>query len=625
MNKTLFGLALLTYSWETKKKDILDSYLSLIASIITEKQYTIVNHDILKDDMVNMYGINIPHGAIESILRRMLKNAMLSRDNGEYIALHEKIAPHVKIDNRNELNNLFDDILRDLLQYSKNHFQIQFTVDEMEKGFIGFLKEFDLDLMFGNDDGETVLPFVKENKKAKYIIAKYITEIHTSFPQKFEIIVKLAKGHAIASLITYDAIGNYSGSLNDVDIYMDSPVIFNLIGLNGESNLKLSQELISNLKKNGAKIKIFHTNYKEVVSTLSDAIRRLETKEYEISHCSRIMRTAIREGYTSQQIQMKYTQLDAILAKMEIPIVHSPELSAKERLYQIDEALLQQNIENLYSVEGKKIPYYKIDTISRDVESISNIFKLRKQHIANSLKNSKAIFLTSNEMLAYAAKKFEKSEWRYGSTIPVCLTDIFLSTILWANYPAPNDNLNIKQLISECYYITDLDNRVLVKFYEDVDRMHNENAFTDEQYYLLRASKLTYSLLEKKTLNDIEEYTDKTPGEILQDIDLEIRRDLKEERNKTSTIDSNIRKFAKFGGKCTFYIIGFVIILLVLMAKWLNPKIDGTIFNSSLYIVALLLGIFGFLRWMEIIPTKSKIESKIENFIYSKLRVLITE
>jgi len=257
--------------------------------------------------------------------------------------------------------------------------------------------------------------------------------------------------------------------------------------------------------------------------------------------------------------------------------------------------------------------------------NISNIFKIRKRTHATSLKASKAILLTSNEFIAYAAKKYERNDWEFKSTIPVCVTDIFLSTILWANYPSKNDNLNIKLLISECYNIIELDNRLLNKFYEDINKMHKENIITDEQFYLLSASNLTYTLLEQKTLNDIDEYTDKTPSEILEDLQLKINAGLLVEQGKLSRIDNNIRKFSKFLAKSTFVIIALLLIGLSILLKAKNPQLDTNWFNYTAWSISAVIGVFGFLRWMEVIPTKLKIESTIEDFIFTKAKNILNK
>ena len=626
MNKTLFGLALLSYNWEQSKKDIIDSYIPLICNSIRSKTYSKITRENVQDDFQEFYGINIPLGAIETILKRMARDGLLNKQTGEWLVNYEKVCEAVKTNEKDELDTAFQELVLDLNKYSKESFSVELSTEEIEAGIIAFFKDYDLDLLFANNNGDSVLPKVKESKKAKYIIAKFITDLQSKDPRKFKTVLKLAKGYAIASLITYEDIQNYSGNLNDVEIYLDAPIIFNLLGLNGDSNLKLGQELIDSLKHNGAKLKVFDLNYGEVIKTIQDAIKRLNSRNFDITKSSRVLRTAIRENISAQQLQIKLNQLESMLKHHSISKVGTPSLSPTEHKYQIDETKLTKTIEDLYKKnESHKTPVYISEKIERDVEAISGIFKIRKQTRATSLKSSKAILITSNEQIAYAAKVHERNEWEFKSIIPVCVTDIFLSTILWANYPTKNDNLNIRQLISECYNIIELDNRLLSKFYEDINKMHKENIITDEQFYLLSASNLTYTLLEQKTLNDIEEYTDKTPSEILEDLQLRIEAGLNAEKAKLSRIDNNIRKFSRFIGKSTFIVIAALLIGLSIFLRAKNPQLNTNWFNFTAWSISAVLGVFGLLRWMEVIPTKLKIETKVDDFIFTKVKNILNK
>lgn len=626
MNKTLFGLALISYNWENNRKDIIDSYIPLVCNSIRSKTHSKVTRENVQDDFKEFYGINIPVGPIESILKRMAKDGFLNKHAGEWLVNYDKVYELVKTDEKDELDIAFKELMADLNKYSLDAFSLELSSEEIEAGIIAFFKENDLDLLFANSNVQSVLPRVKESKKAKYIIAKFITDLQTKEPRKFKTILKLAKGHAIASLITYEDIQHYAGNLNDVEVFLDAPIIFNLLGLNGDSNHKLGKELIDALKNNGAKLRVFELNYGEVIKTVQDAIKRLNGKNYDITKSSRVLRTAIRENISAQQLQIKINQLESMLKNYSIVKVDTPSLSESEYKYQIDDAKLTKAIEDLYKRnEFQKTPWFIAEKIERDVEAISAIFKIRKQTQATSLKSSKAILLTSNEQIAYAAKVYERNEWAYRSSIPVCVTDIFLSTILWANYPTKNENLNIRQLISECYSIIELDNRLLNKFYDDINRMHKENIITDEQFYLLSASNLTYALLEQKTLNDIEEYTDKTPSEILEDLQLSINAELIVEKSKLSVIDNNIRRFSKFIAKGVFILLGVILIFLSIIIKTKKPELDNNWFNCTFLIISIALGVFGILRWMELIPTKLKVETVIDDFIFTRLKNLLNK
>jgi len=607
MDKTIFGLAYLNSNWENNGKDIIDSYVPLACKCIIDKEYKQITRDDLHNDFNTTFGLNVDLGPCETILKRMVKNGYLKKQQGIYQIETIQIHKQQKGIDERRIETDYADILNDIAKYTKKEYRVEYQEAAIENGLLSFLKEFDVDITLASEEVETTFSKIRENKKLKYIISKYIIYIQKKDSKRFKKIVDIAKGHAIAMLIAYENVKNYTGNLNNIEIYLDAPIIFNLLGINGESNLALANELVSNLKSNSAQLKLFEINNNEVVKTISDAIDRLKTGNYSLPKCSRVLRTAIREGYSANTLQIKLNQLESIYEKFDIQIVGTPDFDVK---YEIDQNKLAKIIEDIYTHNGETfLPEYKRGQIENDVETISYIYRIRKNTAITNLKNGKAILLTSNEAIAFASKHNEVSPNTVKPAIPPCLTDIFLSTILWANYPSQNSELNAKRLISECYANTELDNKLLQRFYNDVEKMHKEHTISDEQFYLLNSSNLTYKILEKQTLNDIEEYTDKTPAEVVEDV-------INSYRQGEITINNNIQKLSNGIGRVVFWSFFISLISISILNRIIAPKLSGTIWEIILYVFAFLLGLFGLFRWGNIIPDRKRIVDLISNCIY---------
>jgi hypothetical protein len=624
MNKALFGLALINHNWERENKDIIDSYIPLLCSIIKSKGYSNINREKICEDIKANYGIEMTLGAIEGILKRMLGDNLLKRDKGEYGVDFNKVCDKVKNNFKDEFDLLYTDLITQLQNYSQQKFNIEFTTEDCDNGIISFFKEYDVSILFAENEGISILPVVKESKKIKYVIANFILYAYEKNKKIFANVVKLAKGYSIASLITYSDFQSYTGTMESVDIFLDAPLIFSLMGLNGESNLKLSQELIKELDLNKARLNVFEVNYNEVVGTIEEAIQRLRSGKNDLRYSSRVLRTAVRENISANELQIKLTQLEQTLKRFKISVVPIP--PSNNPTYIIDENKLRETIKVLYSKDGGYISQNRLDQIDNDVISISAIFRLRKSTHAVSLKNCKALLITNNEQIAYAAKKHEREDWYYKSAIPTCVTDILLSTILWANYPRKNENLNVRRLMSECYYMMDIDSKILGRYYNDVERMHKENQITDDQYYMLTASNLAYNLLEKKTFNDFEVYTDKTAAEILEDIQLDFSRQADEQRTRNELVDSNLKRISCIVAKSIFFILfiglAVVAILFKIKSKWI---FDKWYLDVIYYLFAGLIASFGFLRWSNWIPSRERIEKKLTDLIFNWITRILTK
>ncbi len=614
---TFFGLAFLHYSWELSHKDLLDSYTPLVCECILQMSLDTVNRDDLKKSLNQTYGINLDLGVIETILKKCVSKRILYREAGEYHINIIELQKNIKQANRDDIAEMYDQIVENIVEFAKKQFKVVFRNEEIEKGLLAFLKEYDTDIVMSTACVDDIFININETKRLKYIISKYI--IHTKDHKKgdFKKILDIAKGHSIASLITLSNINAYVGQLNKVDIYLDAPIIFNIMGVNGEPNNTLSTELIKSLKDKGAKIKVFKINEEEVISTVTDAIERLTTKDYVLYKSSRILRTAVRESYTPSRLRTKLEQLPKLFEKYDIEIVDAPAFDPK---FSIDEKKLTELIEKYYLARGSRsrLNHKQKESIERDVQTISYIYQIRGSENPQTLKQSKAILLTSNQAIAFCSNNHSISNYGHQSKIAPSETDLFLSTILWANYPSKNEDIKMKQLMTVCYNNIELDDKIFQKFYQDICRLHEEQTITEEQFYLLNASNLTYKLLEKRTLNDIDEYTDKTPQEIVEDL-------MNTLQHGEIVITNNVKVLSVGVAKLLFWLIWALLFVAIFFVNKLLPKIPikSVALNWGLTIIAGLLGGFGLFRWIGIIPSKSKIVECFCNKIYNGIMKIL--
>ena len=95
----------------------------------------------------------------------------------------------------------------------------------------------------------------------------------------------------------------------------------------------------------------------------------------------------------------------------------------------------------------------------RDVDSITSIYILRKWKSPRHLKDVGHIFMTTNSGIALAARKYELSRNGSSYSIPACLTDTFVGTILWLQSPAKIFTINQRKSVN---LVKDFSNSVLI-------------------------------------------------------------------------------------------------------------------------------------------------------------------
>ena len=596
----------------------LDLYVPLVCKSILKHNAKEASRDDLKSWFSEDYGMSkVYQGVFDTLLRKMKGNC-LTLNNGKYEVNMPEI---IKVNQKHEERDItaeFDNLLKRIQSFSKDNYQLDISLDEVQNGVLDFLYSRDGDLIFAQDKVVGVLQKQKngktQDKKLRYVISQFVIWSKDNDSSSFVLFVKLAKGHALTSIVTMKDTSSYTGKMKEVTIALDTPLIFNLLGLNYKTNLELENELIEVLRKQEASFVVFQGHYQEVKQSINTAIHLLTTKNYDLNKASRLLRYAIKNRLSPHFLRTKLQQLDAVLERYKITVIGAPssELGFKE----IDVKKLDTLLATRYSEDGNpdSIDENTRRIIATDVDIVSYIYRLRGNNVATNLKNCTALLITTNTALAYASKHPDLSDIVH--SIPVCLTDVFMSTMLWFNYPNVDADVNEKLLISECYKNITLSDDILQKFYKDVEKINEETPLTEEQILDANTSEVVMDLLESKTYNDSNLYTDMTAAEVLEVMEQKRNKDLKDKENRLNNISENTwrksRKIASF----FFSLIWIVLVALFLFLNfidWRNWKGWNIFFN----ILSILPALWGLLSWRGWIWPKVNVIDWLSKLVYN--------
>lgn len=326
IDKTLLGYAILDY-YSNKNMDILDTYIPLFCSCLISSGLEKVDRDIMKQLLQQTYGFeSITLGAIESILIRMRTRKFLYQEKKVLYVDSKKILSFKEEHPESGLEEKFDILVNDILLFSRNFPDINFTSDQIKAGLLAFLEIYDGDILFADENFTDVLAKQKKKRTIKYVISKYILDVYDSKPETVKVLMQLAKGHAISKVVTLKNFDAYIGKLDKLVIALDAPIVFNLLGLNGESNYRLVLELMNILKDNKASFIMFNKNYNEVVNTINDAYWRLKTGNFDFDKSSRVLRFAKRNHKSPDFLQTKLQQVEQVLTDWNVSIEDAPNL-----------------------------------------------------------------------------------------------------------------------------------------------------------------------------------------------------------------------------------------------------------------------------------------------------------
>jgi hypothetical protein len=641
MNRTLLSLAILKTNWDTNQKDYIENFVPFVAELISRKKHTVLDDKQLSEDFKTEFGLVIPTHPTITILNRAAKRGLVQRDHNRFIPVIEK-ATELGFGKRSaEQQRALEKVFGELKAFALASFNRTIEDKEIEAAFISYLRDHDLDILFAAEYGSP-LPEVKNPQKVRYIVARFITECSKKEPQLFKFILDITVGHALAATILYREFNNFGGKLDSVAFYFDTRFLLRLIGLEDEHRQFAAEELLRILADQKAKLGVFELTLQEVKRILDDCLDKLQKGNVDIANESRAVRYLVRHNKKASDVEQLILRLPSLLEEFHIITEPFPEYDALKK-YQIDENDLFNLIVEIYSTFDPTFnKTAKEKTVRRDVDVISAIYRARKGARPNIIKDARAFFVSPNTALAYASRRFEAKANGLHFSIPCCVTDVFLGTLIWLQTPAKVQAISEMKLIADCFAALQPSDLLLKKYLQAVEVLKNDGKITNDQYYLLRTHRAAINLLEEKTLGDPEAFEGKTAEEILDDIIANIKAEerrllqeekerhsataqlLEDERKKRAAVVNAIDRRADQMANAVSNVLSgllFVVLTLSLVYRFFPELIPALApYKNWWLFIALASGVLVLFIRLNIRATKDKLKAWLRNQISKFLK-----
>lgn len=315
---------------------------------------------------------------------------------------------------------------------------------------------------------------------------------------------------------------------SDLHIYLDSPIVFALLGMDDSSRTESYKQLIADMLKAKCSVHVLDHNFQEVDSIIARAAGWATTTLYDLRkannaarffHDSQMSETEISEF--CENIETKLNELGVTVKETSYDIFQDK--------FQEDETCLFDMVKARYLDHGYELSQEKEDSIRIDVRSIIMIYRERQGQTATRLQNAKHIMLTSNNAIANVSKKYESNRSRQAGHIPACISADLFGAILWLDSPMQTLEYQKKKLLAACYAFLKPDKVMLDKYIQSLDEARNADAINEKKFLFLRTHKVVLDSLMDITKGDYARFNSNTYLEVYEDIQAKAQKKYKDE------------------------------------------------------------------------------------------------
>lgn len=251
-NNVLIGTAMLTAIWDQTHKDNLELLKPFILYLVGCNTNISDEIDIIKIiyDMDFKFGFpNIPKAVIEKIFNRM-KKVIMKKQKKYYLI--EDLSEDIKQfeENKNKIQYESEKVVKELMDYLKesNKNFNKLTLEETKKLLYIFLEKNGFITLDNIEELKNIEKY--KTDQVNYYIAKFILKENEDNTIVFNNIYKIVCGFMLANTIYIQVENDNKASLKNLNCYLDTPIILNLLELKTEEENNSAQLLVELLEKN---------------------------------------------------------------------------------------------------------------------------------------------------------------------------------------------------------------------------------------------------------------------------------------------------------------------------------------------------------------------------------------
>ena len=368
---------------------------------------------------------------------------------------------------------------------------------------------------------ENNLSLEGDNIKYYYIFQCFLKELYNSDRESLSLVENFGIANQIQNIVIYSAeVDNYF--LADCVIFLDTPILMRVLGYDGVELATSYRAFISDLKKAGAKIKIFEHTFEELWSILFNFKRCIAQGIFDGKGVMTFLnaRKEFLESPDKKELPLDKELVRDNIETIGFEIIDISEidnLKDKDNYtdWNVDVPILK---ECLIQADSS---YHKYESrLNKDCQSITAIFRLRKNKgisYPKNIREGKYYLLVDNFALITALNEYYKKT-NERKTINELLLESSIIFDLWQNLSG-KDDLNRSLFRSKCFALNTIDEKFKEALYRETRKLEVYNSEIKIDHQLIsrpdieglvysasiRDNRLDGEYLSKTLLNVIDE------------------------------------------------------------------------------------------------------------------------
>ena len=499
-DKFVKGYAVLKSEW--LNRDILDEYIPFVATIIIENNVDEVDELFLTKKLNEKYNDIFQENFVRQILSQAVRKGVIINNRGKFVVDKTNVKQYaIKMES---FDFDFELLIDDFIKYANDNRYFP-SKEEVKRLIFDFVDKYDDRVLYNNIEDIPI-----SNNVFLYHWCNYVIVLTDNNKRLSEFFIGLCFGNLIKNALFYTS--EATSSFSNLTIYLDTPMIFAVMGMDTPEREKSYKTLLTKAAKIGMSIRVFDHNFQEAKGIMERASRWAISSQYEQSRANKVAQFFYESGMSAEDIDEYIHDFEQQLNSKGI-VKEETTYRTEENDFQAEEKHLFDEIKQEYGTRSLK---YNSEaeydnSIQTDVRSLVMIQRQRAGAYSTDLNAARCVFITTNGVVAKVSKDYTLSNELTKDKIPTAITADMFGTLLWLNYPDKNDYVEQK-LLADCKALLKASPQMIARFNLELDKAYKkkDSDLTEEKFLFLRSHPIVQTFLLDATSGDYTQFDTNT-------------------------------------------------------------------------------------------------------------------
>jgi hypothetical protein len=492
-------------------KDYLEYLRPYVLQVLVEAPPDIISDAQISSQLRKLSGLEIPHRTVQLVLQRIAKDGYLKKADGVYKIIKDISVKNITAERAAAVRHITA-VTHELTIFAEQGANLKITEEMASECLIAFLSQFSIPCLKSYLRG-TTLPIINSQDDWQITLVSQFVNSLTTKPELFESFMTLVQGHMIANALLCPDLQHAPKSYKDVTFYFDTPLLIQLLGLEGIPEKIAVKELVELVQRLGGKIAYFSHTFDELVTAINSSAGFIDSPHGR----GTIVDEARKSGLTKSDLIMVAQAASETFESLNIMPQATPPYDRKNFKFEISEEVFS-------NVLSDEVNYHNPRARDYDIKSVRSIYILRHGALPNSLERAGAVLVTNNTGFSSAAyeygKKIEQSR-----EVSAVITDFSLANTAWLKAPPGAPSLPRKEVLAFAYAALRPSKEFWNKVLDTAEKLEKTGKISPREHLLLRSSYHAQDSLMQLTLGQDTALTEKSIRDTLSQVTAELRKE----------------------------------------------------------------------------------------------------